>query len=118
MPQRKHTDPRGVEWRVWATKPESDSPLAKYYPGGWLTFDCGGETLRRISPIPAGWLMADGARLDLMLRAAEEVPRRTGERLRAERPSGFPVAGPEKLPEQDNSRELLDEGGTPDSGAF
>ena len=93
MPQRKFTDPKGIEWRVWSTKPDNASPLAKYYPGGWLTFDSGGESLRRLNPIPAGWLLAEQARLELWLRAAEEVPRRTGERLKAERPVGFPGSG-------------------------
>lgn len=87
MPVRQFTDPTGVTWRVWSTTPAADSPLHRYYPAGWLTFDCGsGESLRRLSPAPAGWEFAPTERLYLFCRAAEEVPRHTGKmpRLRRE----------------------------------
>lgn len=79
MPVRTFTDSKGVAWRVWGTIPTADSPLARYYPGGWLTFDAGGDTLRRLSPAPAGWESVGDDRLDLLCRVAEEVPRHTGE---------------------------------------
>ena len=90
MPVRQFTDPKGVQWRVWSTMPAADSPLNRYYPGGWLTFDNGsGETLRRISPAPSGWELASAERLYLMCRAAEEVPRHTGKIPKMARPDSF-----------------------------
>lgn len=94
MPVRQFTDPHGVTWRVWSTTPAPDSPLHRYYPGGWLTFDSGsGDTLRRMSPIPAGWDMANEERLYLICRAAEEVPRHTGKIPRMKRPDALPPEG-------------------------
>lgn len=94
MPTLKFTDSRGVTWRVWSTIPGEGSPLAKYYPGGWLTFDAGGSTLRRLSPAPKGWDTSTPERLELMCRVATEVPRHTGERVKMERPTGGPLATP------------------------
>lgn len=87
MAIREFTDSKGVAWRVWCTTPDEGSPLAPYYPGGWLTFDCGSETLRRLSPPPANWETAPDDRLQLMCRVAEEVPRHTGEMRKLARPA-------------------------------
>lgn len=94
MPTREFTDSHDVKWRVWSTIPKDSSPLAKYYPGGWLTFDAGGGTLRRLSPAPAGWENAAPDRLELMCRVATEVPRHTGEMIKMERPAEGPLATP------------------------
>lgn len=94
MPTREFTDSHDVTWRVWSTVPGEDSPLAKYYPGGWLTFDCGGDTLRRLSPPPSGWEALGPERLELMCRVAAEVPRHTGEIARMPRPLEGPLATP------------------------
>lgn len=92
MPIRTFEDSKGVTWRVWSTTPSADSPLRRYYPDGWLTFDCGSGTLRRLSPAPANWHLVGDDRLELMCKVAEEVPRHTGEMLRIERPADFPPA--------------------------
>jgi hypothetical protein len=86
MATREFTDRNGAAWRVWSTVPAADSPLARYYPDGWLTFDCGTSTLRRMSPVPPNWDTASDERLQLMCKAAEEVPRHTGPIHRVERP--------------------------------
>lgn len=93
------TDPQGVRWRVWSTIPSASSPLARYYPGGWLTFDSGGSTLRRLSPVPKGWETCSPERMDLMRRAAEEVPRHTGEMVKMARPEQGPLADAPEKPE-------------------
>ncbi len=98
MPTRDFTDSRAVKWRVWSTIPKESSPLAKYYPGGWLTFDAGGGTLRRLSPAPIGWEAVAPERLELMCRVATEVPRHTGEMVKMERPTEGPLARPADAP--------------------
>jgi hypothetical protein len=90
MPIRTFTDSRGIAWRVWSTTPADDSPLRRYYPDGWLTFDSGSGTLRRLSPAPVDWHLATVERLELMCRVAEEVPRHTGEMRKVDRPADFP----------------------------
>lgn len=95
MPVRTFTDASGTTWSVWATVPAPGSPLEAYYPGGWLTFDRGSESLRRLSPAPTGWEQATDERLELMCQVAAEVPRHTGERLKMQRPervAGLPPA--------------------------
>lgn len=87
MPIRTFVDSKGVSWRVWSTTPSADSPLHRYYPEGWLTFDSGAGTLRRLSPAPGNWQLVPDDRLELMCRVAEEVPRHTGEMRRIERPA-------------------------------
>lgn len=98
MPTLKFTDSRGVAWRVWSTVPAATSPLAKYYPGGWLTFDSGGSTLRRLSPAPKEWESCTAERLELMCRVATEVPRHTGEMVKMERPREGPLAADKRPP--------------------
>jgi hypothetical protein len=95
MPIREFVDSKGLKWRVWSTTPAEDSPLRRYYPEGWLTFDSGAGTLRRLSPTPAEWHVATDERLELLCRVAEEVPRHTGERLRIDRPADFPPREPD-----------------------
>lgn len=98
MPTLEFTDSHGTKWRVWSTVPKESSPLARYYPGGWLTFDAGGSTLRRLSPAPAEWHTAASERLELMCRVATEVPRHTGEMVKMERPTEGPLARPPAMP--------------------
>jgi hypothetical protein len=94
MPIRTFVDSKGVSWRVWSTTPAADSPLHRYYPDGWLTFDSGAGTLRRLSPAPGNWQLVGDDRLELMCRVAEEVPRHTGEMRRIERPADMAPAEP------------------------
>jgi len=105
MPIRNFVDSRGVAWRVWSTVPAEESPLRRYYPDGWLTFDSGSGTLRRLSPAPVNWHMASDERLELMCRVAEAVPRHTGEMLRVPRPVDFPLAPPQASAPADSHRD-------------
>ena len=101
MAVRDFTDSKGVRWHVWSTTPAADSPLVRYYPGGWLTFDSGGATLRRLSPAPKGWEACSEERMELMCRAAEEVPRHTGEIRKFERPTEEELPSVRPLPSDD-----------------
>ena len=76
MPSRNFVDTRGVEWRVWNTVPSPRTVLGADFAGGWLTFESA-VSLRRLAPIPKGWESANEAKLELMCRAAAEVPRHT-----------------------------------------
>jgi hypothetical protein len=69
-------DSNGVTWRVWNTVP-SVRTLSGEFERGWLTFESPTE-LRRLAPVPTNWESAGPERLELMCRAASEVPRRTG----------------------------------------
>jgi hypothetical protein len=77
MPMREFVDSNGVSWRVWNTFPSSRTTLSGEFEHGWLTFESTAG-LRRLAPIPANWDSAAPDRLELMCRAAVEVPRRTG----------------------------------------
>jgi len=77
MPVRNFTDSSGIQWRVWSTVPTTSTVLSRDFERGWLTFEST-ESLRRLAPIPNDWVEAGSTKLELMLRAAREVPRRTG----------------------------------------
>lgn len=77
MPVRNFTDSSGIQWRVWSTVPTTSTVLSRDFERGWLTFEST-ESLRRLAPIPKDWAEAGSTKLELMLRAAREVPRRTG----------------------------------------
>ena len=91
MPSREFVDSRGITWRVWNTVPTGGSVRVTKFVDGWLTFESG-EALRRLAPPPANWEDASVDRLELMCKAAQEVPRHTGPFRRAKlddaRPSG------------------------------
>jgi len=70
------TDSNGVAWRVWNTVPTARTSLSGEFERGWLTFESTAG-LRRLAPVPANWEAATPERLELMCRAATEVPRRT-----------------------------------------
>lgn len=76
MPMLEFVDSNGVTWRVWNTVPTARTSLSGEFERGWLTFESA-ATLRRLAPIPADWEMSAPNRLELMCRAAVEVPRRT-----------------------------------------
>ena len=66
---------------VWSTVPSAGSHLRGGFEQGWLTFECtvGENTqLKRLVPLPHDWDVVDDERLELMCRAADEVPRSTG----------------------------------------
>lgn len=76
MPSRNFVDGQGVEWRVWNTVPSPRTVLGNEFAAGWLTFESA-TCLRRLAPIPKGWDTTTVTRLELMCRAATEVPRHT-----------------------------------------
>jgi hypothetical protein len=76
MPMLEFVDSNGVSWRVWNTVPLSRTTLSGEFEHGWLTFESA-TGLKRLAPIPANWDEATTDRLELMCRAASEVPRRT-----------------------------------------
>ncbi len=60
MAYREFADDVGTIWRVWDTHPVAANTLrtvSPRYAGGWLTFESESE-LRRLAPIPAGWVIA------------------------------------------------------------
>ena len=69
-------DSNGVTWRVWNTVPSARTSLSGEFDRGWLTFEST-EGLKRLAPIPPHWEKATPDRLELMCRAASDVPRRT-----------------------------------------
>jgi hypothetical protein len=75
MPMLEFVDSNGVTWRVWNTVPTART-LSGEFERGWLTFESV-RGLRRLAPIPSNWEAATPDRLELMCRAATEVPRRT-----------------------------------------
>lgn len=77
MPVRSFVDRAGVTWRVWATRPSRATVLSNDFADGWLTFESE-SSVRRLAPVPDGWVEASDDRLYLMCRAAEPMPRRTG----------------------------------------
>jgi hypothetical protein len=75
MPMLEFMDSNGVTWRVWNTVPTSRTALTGAFERGWLTFESA-DGLKRLAPIPPQWDEAAPDRLELMCRAASEVPRR------------------------------------------
>ena len=76
MPMREFVDSNGVSWRVWNTVPSSRTTLSGEFERGWLTFESAAD-LKRLAPVPPHWEESPPDRLELMCRAASEVPRRT-----------------------------------------
>jgi DNA/RNA-binding domain of Phe-tRNA-synthetase-like protein len=70
-------DSNGVTWRVWNTVPSARTSLSGEFERGWLTFESPAG-LKRLAPVPPNWATSAPERLELMCRAASEVPRRTG----------------------------------------
>jgi hypothetical protein len=83
MPILEFVDSNGVTWRVWNTVPTARSTLSGEFDRGWLTFESE-AVLKRLAPIPPNWEASTPERLELMCRAAIEVPRRTGPAADAE----------------------------------
>jgi hypothetical protein len=71
---RSFTDARGVQWDVFAVRPETlvqEYPqLRGSYAQGWLAFDSGTEK-RRLSPIPEDWQRMSEEQLAQLLERAE-----------------------------------------------
>jgi hypothetical protein len=76
MPMLEFIDSNGVNWRVWKTVPTTRTSLSGEFERGWLTFESD-AALKRLAPAPANWEASTPDRLELMCRAAVEVPRRT-----------------------------------------
>lgn len=76
MPMLEFVDSNGVTWRVWNTVPTARTSLSGEFERGWLTFESAGAR-KRLAPVPPNWEASTADRLELMCRAASEVPRRT-----------------------------------------
>jgi hypothetical protein len=76
MPMLEFIDSNGVTWRVWKTVPTTRTSRSGEFERGWLTFESD-AALKRLAPVPANWEASTPDRLELMCRAAAEVPRRT-----------------------------------------
>jgi DNA/RNA-binding domain of Phe-tRNA-synthetase-like protein len=76
MAMLEFVDSNGVTWRIWNTVPSVRTSLSGEFERGWLTFESTAG-LRRLAPVPPNWEAATPDRLELMCRAASEVPRRT-----------------------------------------
>ena len=76
MPILEFVDSNGVTWRVWNTIPTTRTSLSGEFDRGWLTFESSAG-LKRLAPVPPNWEAAKPDRLELMCRAAADVPRRT-----------------------------------------
>jgi hypothetical protein len=88
MAVREFVDSSGVKWRVWNTRPSRGEMLSGEFEHGWLTFESA-ASLRRCTPIPAGWETAPPDRLELLCRVATETRRQTPS-------SGSPVVDEEQ----------------------
>ena len=90
MAYREFTDDGGQLWKVWdvrptprtlaspgsLNRPEPPQHVAPGWERGWLAFQSD-ATNKRLRPIPPGWETTDDAKLNLLLRMAEEhKPRR------------------------------------------
>ena len=95
MSSREFVDSKGVSWRVWSTVPTGGAVRVTKFVDGWLTFESK-TALRRLAPLPPNWEDAPIERLELMCRAAQEVPRHTGPfaRVKLEGTSHRDDAGP------------------------
>ena len=75
------SDARGERWRVWNVSPAAlrrSEYLGEEYRAGWLCFES--ETTgerRRLAAAPNDWMTLAPARLELLLKAAAPVTRRT-----------------------------------------
>jgi hypothetical protein len=78
MASRVFQDGNGESWRVWNTVPISGAVINPGFEKGWLTFESSSGALRRLAPVPVGWEDFSPERLDLLCRAATNVPRHTG----------------------------------------
>ena len=78
MASKVFQDANGESWRVWNTVPVTGAVINPGFEKGWLTFESASGLLRRLAPVPAGWEELSPERLDLLCRAATNVPRHTG----------------------------------------
>jgi len=96
MAVREFVDSNGVKWRVWNTRPSRGEMLSGEFEHGWLTFESP-TSLRRCTPIPAGWERASAERLEQLCRGATETRRSSPS-------SGRPVVDDEGTLDGDVSR--------------
>ncbi len=90
MAYREFTDRQGRAWRAWDTFPLNRNIVSAEYAEGWLCFESEAGK-RRLTPIPERWEDMPPERLQLLLRAAEEVyPPRHASDTTPEDPSSLP----------------------------
>jgi hypothetical protein len=85
MALREFRDANGVEWRVWATIPETSALVRVAYgplgglEAGWLTFECV-KGRKRLAPVPTGWDTLSDAELERWCSEATAPPARRSRR--------------------------------------
>lgn len=76
---RVFVDDRGVQWDTFAVLPSGKvgrQTLPPPYDKGWLALQCS-DGVRRIAPIPEGWMSCSRDELCRLVESSETVPRRT-----------------------------------------
>jgi hypothetical protein len=81
MALRVFADAQGIQWTVWATRPDWRGGVPDELKDGWLTFQSG-DSRKRLAPIPRDWEEASVTRLQLYCAAADPIsgPRKSGPR--------------------------------------
>lgn len=79
IPHRVFDDVSGKRWHAFAVQSPSPSTsragLPKSFQSGWLVFDSTDE-VRRVAPIPEGWVDLPMDKLRLLCQQAESAPKR------------------------------------------
>ena len=119
MALREFRDAHGVEWRVWATLPET-SALVRVRSGplgemekGWLTFECA-EGRKRLTPFPPDWDTLSDRELERWCSEAKAPPPRRPLRpgtSAGERATGIPATDPNVLDPTAPTRTFTEAGG-------
>jgi hypothetical protein len=109
---RQFQDANGREWRAWEIKPAEIYPatkaedwLADCYITGWIVFETiAGDEKRRLCPWPINWAAgSDDALRDLLARAEQVLPGKSGLRDSGSVPRVETPGPPEQVAEPDPS---------------
>jgi hypothetical protein len=88
MAHRVFSDAHGQEWHAFSVQGSQETAartLPEAYRQGWLVFESTNE-VRRIAPIPEGWVKLSDEELRVLCRKATSAPRRRA--LPPEHPPG------------------------------
>lgn len=80
IPHRLFDDIRGKRWHAFAVRSPTGTSgragLPESFQNGWLVFDSADE-VRRVAPIPEGWVDLPLDKLRLLCQKAASAPKRT-----------------------------------------
>lgn len=89
IPHRVFDDSRGKRWHAFVVRTSSAtkgrSGLPESFQNGWLVFDSADE-VRRVAPIPDGWVDLPIDELRLLCQNAASARKRAGSPSRPQRP--------------------------------